>query len=882
MQHSTRYLFITITLALASHPHLHAQQLTIQAPPAETSSHPEDSDLPLAVPVLPLPTTDPVTIDSATQSYKAGVYTLDGAVVITLATVGAPPRIIQADHIEYDSNSGDLTATGHLVLSGGVNQERISASHGTLNIRTATGRFYDVSGSVGMSPSVVRHRMVYTTDSPFLFTGRLVVKSGPQNYDVYDGTVTSCQLPHPDWLLASAHISVAPEKASAHNSTFRLLNVPILFLPYVTHPIDGEARQSGFVIPTFGYSSTRGVYFGEEFYLAINRSTDLTVGAEYFSLRGFSQMVAFRYRGHGADFLTIRYNGLLDRRTGVDASGNPKNQGGEDATIAGRHDFSPQTRIAGNLEYLSSYIYREAFSNSFNQAITSDIVSTAYLTHQSHGVEASALFDRYQGIKVIATGRTAQNPLPTGQQQVRIFHVPTLSFSTTDHRVGATGLQISLEASASGLKRSQPNFATGGVVERFDLHPQASYPLSLGQWRVVPSIATRETLYTRSRIPASPGQPAVESLSGIARADVEFALSIRPPVITRTFAPSRMKAILGDELRHTIEPQLTYRLTNGISNFPKILRFDATDVVSNTDEAEYGITQRLFRRKRAAGPCTTSSATSNTSIASASGFNPTPDDDSPNTITLQKQIAPTTACDSSDEFISWRLTQKYFFDQDFGGAVSLGRRNIFESTLNLSGVAFLTERRAISPLISRLRVRTSARTDIEWDFDLDTGARKFTSSNVFIDVHQKNTFAALSYARLDAPGRFYTQGADTSATGVTTQISDFNQLRVLLGYGSPTKRGLSLAGNAGVDLKSLYGATSTTTHNGVTTTRTAYPALFQYSAIQASYNWNCCGVAFEYRRFNLGAIHNEPGYRFNFTLANVGSAGNLRRAERLF
>ena len=59
-----------------------------------------------------------------------------------------------------------------------------------------------------------------------------------------------------------------------------------------------------------------------------------------------------------------------------------------------------------------------------------------------------------------------------------------------------------------------------------------------------------------------------------------------------------------------------------------------------------------------------------------------------------------------------------------------GRRNIFDTTLNLSGIAFLTEPRAISPLISRLRVRTSAHMDVEWDFDLDTGAKKFTSNNV--------------------------------------------------------------------------------------------------------------------------------------------------------
>ena len=42
------------------------------------------------------------------------------------------------------------------------------------------------------------------------------------------------------------------------------------------------------------------------------------------------------------------------------------------------------------------------------------------------------------------------------------------------------------------------------------------------------------------------------------------------------------------------------------------------------------------------------------------------------------------------------------------------------------------------------------------------------------------------------------------------------------------------------------------------------------------------GLSLEYRKYDLGAIRDEGTYRFNFTLANIGSAGNLRRAESLF
>ena len=50
----------------------------------------------------------------------------------------------------------------------------------------------------------------------------------------------------------------------------------------------------------------------------------------------------------------------------------------------------------------------------------------------------------------------------------------------------------------------------------------------------------------------------------------------------------------------------------------------------------------------------------------------------------------------------------------------------------------------------------------------------------------------------------------------------------------------------------------------------------------ASYNGSCCGLALEYRRIALGAIRSENQFRVAFLIANIGTAGNLRRQEKLF
>ncbi len=141
--------------------------------------------------------------------------------------------------------------------------------------------------------------------------------------------------------------------------------------------------------------------------------------------------------------------------------------------------------------------------------------------------------------------------------------------------------------------------------------------------------------------------------------------------------------------------------------------------------------------------------------------------------------------------------------------------------------------------------------------DLDTGWKKFSSNKVLMYVHQGNVFGGLGYALLNAPGRFYTEG-------VTSAISNFNQIRLLLGYGSPTKAGLGVAASLGLDLN------------------TANSGLVQYGALQASYNWDCCGISVEYQKFELGAVRDESTWSYNFTLANIATAGKLKQATSLF
>ena len=880
---------------------------------------------------LPARHTRPADLRYDHASYAGGHMILDGHVTIVYGGY-----TVTADHVEYDRNSGQLDANGHLRLTGGRSDESVQASHGTVNLITEAGTFYDVAGSVGLRPG--SSDRIYTVGNPFLFQGRTLIKHGPDDYELFDGSVTSCQLPHPDWRLSSAHFTVHNGKASAHGTVFRLLNLPVLYLPVISHPVPqqgSDQRQSGILIPVVGQSSTKGLILGEQIYFALSRSTDLTVGAEYFSRRGWQQSATFRFRGSGQSFLNAHYSNLLDRGfqgtilqpgpngTVVSTTGNV-NQGGEDILVSGRKDFSPHLRSAVNAEYLSNYAYRQAFTDTFNQAVATDIVSYAFATWHNNGFIGSVEGDRYQGLKRTITG-----------EQVRILHLPQLDAEATEHRLGNTPLLWSAMLQSSAIKRTQgtgsaSNQFNTGVVERFDVRPALSLPLHFDGFALRGTVAVRNTWYSASRAPAPlPGPTPVERPGSLNRSTFEAEAEFRTPVLERTFQGGPFHKLLGRDVRHTIEPMVRYRYVTGVNQFNHTLRFDARDVLSNTNEVEYGVTQRLFLRPARVRPCEVGelpnadtgfitgmpspraipalgpASSSSTASAAATPDVPASSDDPSATATEARAddetapapvgtaaipgipvahtriVSPEDAvptCGGTRESLRWRIVQRRYLDETFGNHVLVAGntplptpanpfpqpqpiRNVLETTLDLSGVAFLTgQPRGFSPIVSQMRLSATSHLDIEWDMNYDTVLDKFTQSNTFFDVHDGDWFGGVSYARLNAPGRFQRLDVNTT-TNTTSLLSDFSQMRMLLGYGTPLKRGFSAAANVGLDL--------------------TIPQP-QYGALEVNYNWNCCGLSVEYRKYELGSVRNENSYRFNFTLANIGTAGNLRRAQRLF
>ena len=841
---------VFITLLALCHLQLAGQTLTNALPqdtgsPASPSNDakpdlPDDPGqelLPIAEPEPQPPGGVPVQFEADRQTRVGDLLTLDGHVVVHYRTY-----ILRADKVVYHQATSVLEAEGHLQLEGGPNAVLLNASHGDMRLNMHTARFYNVTGSQGLHNAA--RSIVYSTSTPFQFTARVLLQTADDKFRIIDGTMTNCTFPHPDWQIIAHAINLDDREASTKSSVFKLLGMPVFYLPFLRHEIDDTGRTSGFLIPVLSNSSIKGFIVGEQVYWVINRSMDMVVGAEYFSKRGYAPNGDFRYKGRDIDHLIVRWNALLDR--GVEQEvGNtitttaaratptfPKldpvqipllpaatipgptgyelvNQGGVDVVAEGRKDFTPHLYAAGVTEYLSSYLYRLVFNDNFSQAISSQVASTVGLTYARNGFIPSVSLARFETFAGSTNG-----------DEARILHLPSLRYDVLDRPLASSPVYWGFGSSASYLARSEPRFHARNVG-RIDLYPRISAPFHLDGWSFDPSAAIRNTSYTISQVPdltdLRHGVPTI-SHEGLNRFDVEASLDLRPPALERDFVLARWNRVM----RHVIEPELTWRYVNGIgTQAPDVLLIDTTDIATNTNQAGFSLTQRLYMSPR----------------------NPKPCDDNPEN--SAKCNAPPR------EWASWQIAQTLFIDPTFGGALITGRRNVFDATLDMSAVAFLTSPRNLAPITSRMRFEAIDNLRVEWDLDYDPKLGQLNSDNLYAGYTFGRTTVGLGHALLNS--------VDESSGSASTIKSQ--QLQPFVTIGKQSGPGFNFAANGGYDF--VLGQ-------------------LQYAGIQANYNWDCCGLTFGYRRFQLGSIRDETQYLYSFTLANFGSVGDIRRSNSIF
>ena len=693
---------------------------------------------------------------------------------------------LSAEEAEYDASTGELTARGEVQFTERRHDASIRARRAVYNLRQSTGLFEEVEGSIG--GMVTSGSALLSTTNPYYFTAESVERISESTYRVYNGNITVCSPPRPTWTFSAPVATIrAGVSVRIQRAKLRLLGVPVFYFPYIFRSLRQVPRSSGFLMPTLGNNSRLGVVLGDSFFWAINRSMDAEIGAEYLSKRGWSQRADFRMRPAASSYLRLSYYGVVDSGFGP----HKEDQGGRTARAEGVALIPGGIRGVLDYNYLSSLTFREAFAQSYTEAVNSEIHSSGFLTNNSETLRFNLLFSQIENFQSRAPGDTVRlRLLPSGELNGReqpLWKNSPVWFSWESSAAWVSRKEPALEPS-SGLRTS--------FLERLEFHPRLTIPLRWKALQLTPVLGFRATHSGDSKDPATAGLLSGDSWHRVAPTlSVEWAL----PTLSKLY--SGAGPLYADSFRHAIEPRVTFRYVNDAGEVTRALWFDARDLLSSTKELEYSVTNRIFVKGQGAG---------------------------------------------AREAFSWELKQHYYFDSAFGGALVAGRRNVLPSSLLLSGHAFLDGPRRFSPVVSLLRFHPSGHYDVEFREDYDPLLHRFVQGGLTGNARWGEAFLSVNHSFV-------------RSTPVLAAPS--NQVGFNVGYGNLIRRGWNVVFAGSYDIRAEF---------------------MQFTAVQASYNNDCCGISFEYRRFALGPTRNENQFRMAFSLANVGTFGTLKKQERLF
>lgn len=765
---------------------------------------------------------DLLTVDAA----KKTVSGAKGAIVAVYegnvdARIGA--YRVQADKITVYEATNLVVADGNVVFDQG-DQQRITGSHAEWNYKTKTGFFVNSTGYTNQTNDGTR--MYFIADRVERVSLNVIVLTNVE--------ITACDEEKPKWSFRSKKVRIKTnDRARMTSPTFRVKGVPVVYFPFASMSLKRIDRASGFLTPTFSGSGQKGFRISDAYYLTLGRSADLTLRGDLFSQRGIGIGGDFRARANSRSFFSMGFYAVKDRIFGPKKDATHPDQGGSSFYVDAVHYFPNGFLAAADVNVTSSLAFRQIFSDSIQQAISPEERSQVFLNKDYHAYSFN--------VRINSQATSLQN------SQIRIRESPSVSMDRRPSPLPwfkKVPLYYSFESSADGVSRKETPgdigtfvaqagrlpIITPSIVQRLDLHPNISLPLDFAGWSLTATAGARATYYSNSIDPAT----QLVSSRDVIRGYGEFELDLRPPALARNFHR-------GDGsvwFRHVIEPYVIYRRIAGIDNFSRIIRFDYTDAIADTNEVEYGIANRFFvkRSTESLGKKAARAAREKKSLAT-----------------------------QPYELLSITIRGKYFFDPYFGGALIPGRRNQFYPIDTFSGFTYGAVPRKWSPVNIDVRYRPSERIFADYRADIDTkgGGLRAMAATFGLNRNLIQAFSTFYYTRAVKLVPSLQQYANANGTEPGT-------LR-----GSQWSPSLFLGNHE----KGLFGGLSLffdfQNHPFAGSNRSLIS-----STATVGYSWKCCSVTVQDFTFNVG-LRNENRYVFAFRLNGIGTFGTEKIGQWL-
>jgi LPS-assembly protein len=773
----------------------------------------------------PVEASDLLKVDAGTQTVSgqkdARIFVYEGNVDARIGTYR-----LQADKVTVYEGTNKVIAEGNVVFDQG-DQQRITGSSAEWNYRTKTGFFLNSTGFTNQTQDGTR--IYFTADRVERISLDTIVATNVQ--------VTACDEDVPKWSFHAKRARIKTgDRVRVYSPSLKVKGVPIFYLPYASVSIKQRDRASGFLTPTFGGSGQKGFRVSSAYYQTLGRSADVTLRNDIYTSRGYGFGADLRTRANSRSFFNAGFYIVKDRVLGHKADADHPDQGGSSLYVDGVHYFSNGFIAAADVNVTSNLAYRQVFSDSIQQTISPEERSQVFVNKD------------YSDYSLNFLARSQVTSLPNSR--IRIRELPSVTFEKRGSPLSFIKnlpVYFSFEAGAEGVSRKETvddliafrrdvrgdPVITPSIVQRLDFHPRLQVPLYFFGVSLTATLGGRATFYSNSIDPIN------RAILGqnISRGYGEFELDFRPPPLAKDFHR-------GDgsfSFRHLIEPYITYRRIFGVNNFDRIIRFDYVDAMADTNEIEFGVSNRFFTRR----------STENVSSAA---------------VKAARTGEKSSLASQPYEALTITVRGKYFFDRYFGGALVPGQRNQFYPIDTFSGFSYGGVPRRFSPLNIEARYRPRADIFVDLRTDLDTrgGGIRALSTTFGINRPFVQAFQSFYYTRAVELVPSLAQFADARGKEPGTLRGSQWSPSIFLGN---RERGLFGGVSFFFDFQTRPGK------NG------SQGSSLISSTVTVGYSWDCCAITAQNYTFNVG-VRQENRMVFGFRLNGIGTFGTEQIGQR--
>lgn len=732
---------------------------------------------------------------------------------------------LQADKITLYEETNLIVAEGNVVFDQGEDQ-RITGSNGTWNYRTKLGNFENSTGYTNQ-----------TDDGTVLyFTADKVERTGLKEIVVENAEFTACEDAIPKWSFTAKTAKViAGDKIKLTRPRFRIKNFPILALPYLSLPIKKRDRSSGFLTPSFGYSGNKGLRVAGAYYQTLGRSVDATVRADIFTSRGVGWGVDVRTRANSRSFFNFGIYGVIDRVLGKNASDSTPDQGGTSVYAEGIHYFRNGFVGVADVRVISNLSFRQVFLDGVQQIISPIEVSDAFVnkTWRNYTLNVRTRSE----VISIPNVRIKTRNLPSIHFEKRpsvlsFFDNAYFSFKTSLEGVARREEvdSIALYRQAAGSDPSN----SPALGQRFDLHPQFILPINGKYFSLTATVGGRVTYYSDSF-------NDMRQIIGkdLVRKYGELELDFRPAALARNFYAENG----GLRFRHTIEPFVRYKYVKGINKFNNTIRFDYVDTQTDTNELEYGITNRIFTRR----------------------YSEAVTDEAREKLKNEAGEEQDETSIQPYELFTLTVRGKYYIDPYFGGALVPGRRNQITPITELSFYTFGGVPRRFSPLNIEAIYRplNTVFVSTKMDVGVQGDGLRNISATVGYDTKLLKFFQTFYFTR------------------AVELVPSLRQFEDRFGKEAGTLRGSQWSPAVFIGDKSqgIYGGTSL--FFDFENRRETKNSPLISSLFTIGYAFDCCAVSTQFYTFRVG-VRRDNNFVFSFRLNGIGAIGTEQFGQGIY